>query len=131
MGEKRQFLHWVFKTPNLKKSLEFYALFGMKILRHEEFNSGCEASCNGKYARPWSKTMVGFGSERDSFVLELTYNYGVRKYTPGNDLAEIGIIDPTGEIAARVGAEPGTGPHAGTATATAPCGHTFRIIPAT
>ena len=28
--------------------------------------------------------MVGYGDEDDCFVAELTYNYTVRKYTPGN-----------------------------------------------
>lgn len=58
----------------------------MRVLRHEEFNQGCEATCNGPYARPWSKTMIGFGSELTSFVFELTYNYGIRSYEKGNDL---------------------------------------------
>ena len=26
--------------------------------RHEEFASGCEATCNGPYGGAWSKTMV-------------------------------------------------------------------------
>ena len=29
--------------------------------------------------------MVGFGPEDDHFVVELTYNYGVKKYKRGND----------------------------------------------
>ena len=33
----------------------------------------------------WSKSMVGFGPEDDHFVVELTYNYGVKKYKRGND----------------------------------------------
>jgi len=50
----------------------------MKVLRHEEFNAGCEATCNGPYARPWSKTMIGWGPELSNFVFELTYNYGIK-----------------------------------------------------
>ena len=30
--------------------------------------------------------MVGYGSEDDHFVVELTYNYSVRDYKLGNDL---------------------------------------------
>ena len=105
-------LHWVFKSTsavarvssahshpspcapsasppavsNLKKTLEILEkTIGMHVLRHEEFNSGCEASCNGDYARPWSKTMVGFGQEDNHFVLELTFNYGIKRYEAGND----------------------------------------------
>lgn len=33
----------------------------------------------------WSKSMVGFGPEDNHFVVELTYNYGVKKYKRGND----------------------------------------------
>ena len=43
-------MHWVFKIGSLEKSLEFYEkLFGMHVHRHEEFASGCEATCNGPY----------------------------------------------------------------------------------
>jgi hypothetical protein len=43
----------------------FYVnVLGMKVLRHEEFGSGCEASCNGPYSRPWSKTMIGYARWR-------------------------------------------------------------------
>ena len=49
----------------------------MHVLRHEEFTEGCEAKCNGDYARAWSKTMIGFGPKLTNFCLELTYNYGI------------------------------------------------------
>ena len=29
--------------------------------------------------------MVGYGEEDNHFVVELTYNYGVKKYERGND----------------------------------------------
>ena len=58
-------------------------------MRHEEFESGCEASCNGPYSGYWSKSMVGFDNEHVSFVFELTYNYGVYEYKRGNDLGAI------------------------------------------
>lgn len=83
----RQLLHWVFKVGNLKRALDFHRrVLGLRVLRHEEFQSGCEAQCNGAYARPWSKTMVGQGAEDAHFVFELTFNYGVREYARGNDL---------------------------------------------
>uniref|UniRef100_A0A2K5CU82 VOC domain-containing protein n=1 Tax=Aotus nancymaae TaxID=37293 RepID=A0A2K5CU82_AOTNA len=55
------------------------------VLRHEEFEEGCKAACNGPYDGKWSKTMVGFGPEDDHFVAELTYNYGIGDYKLGND----------------------------------------------
>ena len=80
-------LHWVTKVGNLKTSLRFLELvLGMRVLRHEEFESGCEATCNGPYGGAWSKTMVGLGNENSNFVFELTYNYGIDGYTKGNDV---------------------------------------------
>jgi len=38
-------------------------ILGFKTLRHEEFQEGCEAYCNGKFDGRWSKTMMGFGPE--------------------------------------------------------------------
>jgi hypothetical protein len=47
-------LHWVLRVGNLKKSMEFYEnVIGLRVLRHEEFSSGCEATCNGPYGGAW------------------------------------------------------------------------------
>uniref|UniRef100_A0A8C8C8Z4 VOC domain-containing protein n=1 Tax=Oncorhynchus tshawytscha TaxID=74940 RepID=A0A8C8C8Z4_ONCTS len=82
----RRALHFVFKVGDRSKTATFYRdVLGMKILRHEEFEEGCRATCNGPYDGKWSKTMVGFGPEDDHFVAELTYNYGVGEYRLGND----------------------------------------------
>eukprot|EP01095_Lingulamoeba_sp_RSL-Kostka_P000905 TRINITY_DN111_c0_g1_i2.p1 TRINITY_DN111_c0_g1~~TRINITY_DN111_c0_g1_i2.p1 ORF type:complete len:289 (-),score=115.44 TRINITY_DN111_c0_g1_i2:102-968(-) len=92
MADNRRLLHWVFKISNLKKACHFLEnVIGMKVLRHEEFNDGCEASCNGPYSRPWSKTMIGCGPELTHFVLELTYNYGIKNYERGNDYRYITV----------------------------------------
>lgn len=41
-------LHYVFKIPDRKETMRFYReVLGMKVLRHEEFSEGCEATCNG------------------------------------------------------------------------------------
>ncbi|XP_028856466.1 glyoxalase domain-containing protein 4 [Denticeps clupeoides] len=82
----RRALHFVFKVGDRSRTAEFYRdVLGMKVLRHEEFEEGCKATCNGPYDGKWSKTMVGFGPEDDHFVAELTYNYGVGEYRRGND----------------------------------------------
>ncbi|XP_062872502.1 glyoxalase domain-containing protein 4 [Trichomycterus rosablanca] len=82
----RRALHFVFKVGDRNKTAIFYRdVLGMKILRHEEFEEGCKATCNGPYDGKWSKTMVGFGPEDEHFVAELTYNYGVGEYKLGND----------------------------------------------
>lgn len=85
-------LHFVFKVPDRKLTAKFYReILGMKVLRHEEFADGCEAACNGPYANRWSKTMIGYGPEDTHFVVELTYNYGIKEYEMGNDFRGITI----------------------------------------
>ncbi|XP_040570928.1 glyoxalase domain-containing protein 4 [Lepeophtheirus salmonis] len=85
-------LHWVFKIGDRKANILFFRdLLGMKTLRHEEFNEGCEATCNGPYSGRWSKTMIGYGDEDHHFVIELTYNYTVKDYKLGNDFRGITI----------------------------------------
>ncbi|KAK6741124.1 hypothetical protein RB195_009155 [Necator americanus] len=85
-------LHYVFKIGDRKASYEFFTkVLQMKVLRHEEFEEGCKASCNGPYNGKWSKTMVGYGCEDDHFVIELTYNYEIGSYTLGNDYMGIFI----------------------------------------
>ncbi|KAF4523507.1 hypothetical protein B566_EDAN004578 [Ephemera danica] len=79
-------LHFVFKVGDRKLTDKFYRqVLGMKILRHEEFSEGCDAACNGPYNSRWSKTMVGYGPEDTNFVVELTFNYGIKSYEKGND----------------------------------------------
>lgn len=85
-------LHFVFKVGNRTDTIKFYRdVLGIKVLRHEEFNEGCKAACNGPYDGKWSKTMVGYGAEDDHFVMELTYNYGIKEYKRGNDFKGITI----------------------------------------
>lgn len=86
-------LHWVFKIGNRQENLKFFRdILGMKLLRHEEFSEGCEATCNGPYNGRWSKTMIGYGPEDDHFVCELTYNYPIKSYKLGNDFRGMTIV---------------------------------------
>ncbi len=41
--------------------------------------------CFRPYDGKWSKTMAGYGPEDNHFVVELTYNYGIKEYKLGND----------------------------------------------
>ncbi len=86
--------HWVLKIGSLKTSMEFFEnILGLRVLRHEEFATGCEATCNGPYGGKllftylltrsliyffihvpiligaWSKTMIGYGPEKENFAL--------------------------------------------------------------
>jgi hypothetical protein len=79
-------LHWVIKVSDLKGAITVLEALGACILRHEEFDSACDAKCNGGYTGHWSKTMMGWSDEHTSFVLELTYNYDVSDYSKGNQL---------------------------------------------
>ncbi|XP_022344763.2 glyoxalase domain-containing protein 4-like [Crassostrea virginica] len=91
----RRALHFVFKIGNRTETAKFYRdVLGMKFLRHEEFEKGCDAACNGPYDGKWSKSMVGFGPEDNHFVVELTYNYGIGTYQMGNDFKGITIQSP-------------------------------------
>jgi catechol 2,3-dioxygenase-like lactoylglutathione lyase family enzyme len=94
-------LHWVLKIGSLKQSMAFYEhVLGLRVLRHEEFESGCEATCNGPYGGAWSKTMIGYGPEHSNFALELTYNYGIEGYAFGNDLQYIAVANPSALVRA-------------------------------
>lgn len=80
-------LHWCLKVGNLKTQVAFIEqVLGLRIIRHEEFEGGCEATCNGPYGGAWSKTMIAYGPEEQNFALELIYNYGINEYTAGDDL---------------------------------------------
>ncbi|XP_055332829.1 glyoxalase domain-containing protein 4-like [Paramacrobiotus metropolitanus] len=85
-------LHYVLKTTDRAASVQFLKdVLLMKVLRHEEFSEGCQATCNGPFQGRWSKTMIGYGAEDEHFVLELVYNYGIESYSTGNDLQKITI----------------------------------------
>ena len=57
--------------------------YGTRSLNHQ-FLCARNTHCR-PYDGLWSKSMVGFGPEDNHFVVELTYNYGVKKYKRGND----------------------------------------------
>jgi len=92
MASGKRTLHYVFKIGNRDLTISFYRkILGMKVLRHEEFEEGCKATCNGPYDGKWSKTMIGYGPEDNHFVCELTYNYGIGQYALGNDFMGLTI----------------------------------------
>ena len=80
-------LHWVIRVSDLSDTVAFTTdVLGMKVLRHEENAEPCPLTCNGVFDTPWSKTMVGYGPEDNSYALELTYNYGIDSYEKGGGL---------------------------------------------
>lgn len=116
-------LHYVFKVAERTESIKYYKGLGMKVLRHEEFTEGCEAACNGPYDGKWSKTMIGYADEDTSFVLELTYNYGVASYELGNDFA--GMLVRASKVYAAAKALGGTPGNNGRLHLAAPDGYMF------
>ena len=97
----RRALHFVLKISERQNTMNFFRdLLQMKPLRHEEFDEGCAAACNGPYDNKWSKTMIGYGPEDDSFVVELTYNYTIGSYKLGNDLLGLTLRVPDSNMPA-------------------------------
>lgn len=108
-------IHWVIRNSKLEPSLKFFEhVLGMCVLRHEENETPCDITCNGRYRTPWSKTMMGYkGREEDfAYALEVTYNYGIDSYETGTGLQRFGIFvpDPDTAVAAakKLGFEVGT-----------------------
>jgi len=69
------------RVADLQRSIEFYTkILGMKVLRQRENELG-------KY----SLAFLGYGEERDTTVLELTYNWGKTEYDLGDAFGHIAI----------------------------------------
>ncbi|MCU0889179.1 MAG: lactoylglutathione lyase [Rubritepida sp.] len=77
-------LHTMLRVGDMDRSVKFYTgVLGMKLLRTTD-------RPDQKYALAF----VGYGEERDSSVLELTYNYGVETYDHGTAYGHIAIGVP-------------------------------------
>ncbi len=110
-----QLLHTMLRVGNLEESVKFYTeVLGMKLLRQKEYPDG-----------KFTLAFVGYGDDSDHTVLELTYNWGVKKYNLGDAYGHIAIgIDDIyttcEEIKARggkVSREPGPMKHGSTVIA--------------
>lgn len=74
-------LHTMIRTGDLDRSIAFYTgVLGMKLLRRQDYPEG-----------KFTLAFVGYGDERDSSVIELTYNWGVDKYELGNAFGHLAI----------------------------------------
>ncbi|TAN82776.1 MAG: lactoylglutathione lyase, partial [Gallionella sp.] len=80
-GNPMRILHTMLRVADLEKSLAFYTgVLGMKLLRRTDYPDG-----------KFTLAFVGFGNEADGAVIELTHNWGVEKYEPGNAYGHIAI----------------------------------------
>ncbi len=74
-------LHTMLRTGDLDRSLKFYTeVLGMKVLRRTDFPEG-----------KFTLAFVGYGSEAEGTVIELTYNWGVDKYDPGTGYGHVAV----------------------------------------
>jgi len=77
-------LHTMLRVGDLQRSVRFYTeTLGMKLLRTTD-----------RPEQKYSLAFVGYGSEDNTAVLELTYNYGVEKYEMGGAFGHIAIGVP-------------------------------------
>lgn len=102
-------LHTMIRVNDLDESIGFYCdVLGMKLLRKKDYPSG-----------RFTLAFVGYGSESETAVIELTYNWDTHLYDLGNAFGHIALgvddIYQTCETLRRKGAkivrEPGPMKH--------------------
>ncbi|PCJ14129.1 MAG: lactoylglutathione lyase [Gammaproteobacteria bacterium] len=77
-------LHTMLRVGDLDKSIEFYTdVLGMNLLRKHDFPEG-----------EFTLAFVGYGTEEDSSVIELTHNWGTSSYELGDGFGHIAIAVP-------------------------------------
>ncbi|MGE4221293.1 MAG: lactoylglutathione lyase [Alphaproteobacteria bacterium] len=82
---KFRFLHTMIRVRDLDKSIDFYTrLLGMNLLRKTDYPSG-----------EFTLAFVGYGTEEDSTVVELTHNWGQKEpYQQGTAFGHLAIGVP-------------------------------------
>ena len=74
-------LHTMLRVGELERSLRVYTeVLGMRLLRRKDYPEG-----------KFTLAFVGYGEEADTTVLELTYNWDVKKYELGNAYGHIAV----------------------------------------
>ena len=74
-------LHTMLRVGDLERSLRFYTeVLGMGLLRRKDYPEG-----------RFTLAFVGYGSERESTVLELTHNWDTAAYDLGEGYGHIAI----------------------------------------
>jgi lactoylglutathione lyase len=78
-------LHTMLRVLDLEKSIDFYTrLLGMKLLRRNDYEGG-----------RFTLAFVGYGSEADTAVIELTHNWDQKEpYAIGSGYGHIAIGVP-------------------------------------
>ena len=74
-------LHTMLRVGDLERSIAFYTeVLGMRLLRRKDYPEG-----------KFTLAFVGYGSEAEGCVIELTYNWGVDRYELGTGFGHIAI----------------------------------------
>jgi len=74
-------LHTMLRTGDLQRSIDFYTeILGMQLLRQKDYPDG-----------KFTLAFLGYGSEAENTVIELTYNWGVDTYDMGDAYGHIAI----------------------------------------
>lgn len=74
-------LHTMLRAGDLERSLQFYTqVLGMKVLRRKDYPEG-----------KFTLAFVGYQSEAEGTVLELTHNWDTDKYDLGSGFGHIAI----------------------------------------
>jgi lactoylglutathione lyase len=74
-------LHTMLRVGDLDRSLRFYCdVLGMRLLRRKDYPGG-----------RFTLAFVGYGSEDETAVLELTYNWDTKEYSLGNGFGHVAI----------------------------------------
>jgi lactoylglutathione lyase len=69
------------RVGNLQRSIDFYTnVLGMKLLRQKDYPGG-----------KFTLAFVGYGDERDTTVIELTFNWDTDRYDLGEGFGHIAI----------------------------------------
>jgi lactoylglutathione lyase len=77
-------LHTMIRVTNLEKSINFYEkVFDMKVIKRKDYPDG-----------KFTLVFVGYGSEDEEALIELTHNWEVDKYELGTAFGHIAIEIP-------------------------------------
>ena len=74
-------LHTMLRVTDLPRSITFYTdVLGMSLLRQQDYPDG-----------QFTLAFLGYGSEAENTVIELTYNWGVHRYELGTAYGHIAL----------------------------------------
>ena len=121
-------LHTMIRVGDLERSKRFYCeALGMKVLREREY-------LDGKF----TLAFLGYGSEDETAVIELTYNWGKADYVMGDAWGHVAIgtsdiktaVEHVRKTGGKVTREPGPMKHGTTVIAFVedPDGHKIELI---